>query len=214
MTHEKPDSTNSLLSRRAVARGAAWSVPALAVGATAPAFAASAFSCPSASCYSVLLGAGTVAVAGTPQPASSDATIAMIGATVTFNCATQYGIFGGWSVFADTVYVTTTDAGTIKANFAVTIPQPSPLAIPITIPATGFTVPGWPWDSANDGLLNVGQTTAHHITQICIQYTAIFYGIGVPLVELGRCRFQVCYTTSPVTNWNTVALTAGPATPL
>jgi len=210
MTDDRPATGSPNVSRRAVARGVAWTAPVIAVGAAAPALAASPFKCPSASCYSVLLSAGAATVGAS---LNGDALIAMIGATVTFSCATQYGFLGGWSVFADTVYVDTTDAGRIKASFAVTIPQPSPLAIPVTIPATGFTVPGWKWDDPAT-LLPPGQTNGHHVKQICIQYTAIFYGLGIPPIEVGRCRFQVCYTTTAVTNWNTIALTAGPATPL
>jgi hypothetical protein len=54
------------------------------------------------------------------------------------------------------------------------------------------------------------------LTQICVNYTAVFYGLGVPPVALGTCRFQVCYQTAMAAgNWNTISLTkvSGP-TPL
>lgn len=206
------------VSRRTLAKGLAWTVPTIGVGiaaTAAPAYAASPFSCPPATCYTVpdtLLGAGGVLVA----PLGTATSVAMVGGPITFNCVSQYGFLGGWTLWASSFTTSFTDHADITSTISVTATTPSALAVPVTIPANVYVINGWPWDSPSDGVFNVGQTAAHHITKICINYTAIFYGLGLPPVALGTCRFQVCYSTSRVlASWSTLRLTkvSGP-TPL
>lgn len=216
---DEPIGPDGSVSRRTLAKGLAWTVPAVGVGiaaTAAPAYAASPFTCPTATCYSVpdtLIGAGGVLVTAVGTTATS---VAMVGGPVTFNCVSQYGFLGGWTLWADSFTTSFTDHADITSTIGLTATTPSPLAVPVTIPATTYLITGWPWDSPSDGIFNVGQTAAHHITKICINYTAIFYGLGLPPVALGSCRFQVCYSTSRVLlSWSTLSLTkvSGP-TPL
>src|SRR4051794_20907931 len=130
--------------------------------------------------------------------------VTMVGGAVTFTCISQYGWLGGWTLWADSFTFSFTDAPAKTVSSALTATTPSPLALPITVPGSTVIIPGYAWDPTNDGLLNVGQTDKHHITKICANYTAIFYGIGIPPVALGTCRFQVCYSTGKVGTWNTI----------
>lgn len=212
-----PQLSDDRVSRRSVAKGLAWSVPAVSavsvLGPAAPAVAASGFQCPPETCYSVPVTLGAATVAGIPGINATNVT--MVGGVVTFTCLSQFGWLGGWTLWADSYTFSFTDHPDITTSAGITGTSPSPLAIPVTVPGSTVIIPGYAWDPPNDGLLNVGQTNAHHITKICVNYTAIFYGIGIPPIALGTCRFQVCYATSPVGTWNTVALTkvSGP-TPL
>jgi hypothetical protein len=205
----RPDAAdNDGITRRSMAKGLAWAVPTVSavsvLGAAAPAVAASPFRCPDATCYSVPVTLGAATVAGVTGINATNVT--MVGGAVTFTCLSQFGWLGGWTLWADSYTFSFTDHADITTNAGLTATTPSPLALPITVPGSTVIIPGWPWDPTNDGF-NVGQTNAHHITKICVNYTAIFYGIGLPPVALGTCRFQVCYATSRVLTWNTVALT-------
>ncbi|WP_367920707.1 hypothetical protein [Nocardioides ginsengisoli] len=205
------------ISRRSMAKGLAWAVPTVSavtvLGSAAPAVAASHFVCPDATCYSVPVTLGVSTVAGVTGINATNVT--MVGGAVTFTCLSQYGWLGGWTMWADSYTFSFTDHADITTGAGLTATTPSPLALPLTVPGETVIISGWPWDPTNDGLLNVGQTNAHHITKICMNYTAIFYGIGVPPVALGTCRFQICYATARVGTWNTISLTkvSGP-TPL
>lgn len=212
-----PEGDESRVSRRSVAKGLAWSVPAVSavsvLGSAAPAVAASTFQCPPETCYSVPVTLGAAQTAGITGINATNVT--MVGGVVTFTCISQYGWLGGWTLWADSYTFSFTDRADITTSAGLTATTPSPLALPITVPGSTVIIPDYAWDPTNDGFLNIGQTNAHHITKICINYTAIFYGIGIPPVALGTCRFQVCYKTSAVGTWNTLALTkvSGP-TPL
>lgn len=195
--------TTQGLSRRTLARGAAWTVPAIGLAAAAPALAASPDIC-TQDCINVQFGVGLWDTRARVLGGTEVHVYMPLG--ITFTCSSFWGsVFGGWALASTRMTITTTDSGTIVRDKLLVIPG-------IQLGWAAQTVdeyvafPDYVWDDPSDngpwGLDNIGQTAAHHITNICIDLTFFFFSL-IDGVEATQCNKQVCLpTTAGLLGWN------------
>jgi len=182
------------ISRRTLAAGAAWTVPAVTVGAGAPAFAAST-PCPPETCAQARLSAFQIIATRTADLTANITFAGAISATIgdctglfSLGVATLTKVEVSWtsrSAFGSSISAGTTVTST---NLNITL---GVNALGLLVVPTGINVSGVPnlQTGVYVGVANVGLLPSRP-TKICyyIQYTRIIGG-GLPPQE---CQTRVC----------------------
>lgn len=204
MTKDNPGSTFNP-TRRTVARTAVWSVPAVALGAAAPAFAVSPQQCPT-DCITPVVAisatvetssndaanTGTLTIVGPPPPSPSGFTflftcsgIVSAGiATVTGARLTMSGRQGALNT------PTTYDAGTLGIGVAAGAFGLTAVYITGAFRFPNVSLP----PGLYTGALGI-DTSPVRPTQLCIDIAVpISFGIGGVVTQTQTCNLTVCYT--------------------
>ncbi|BDZ57617.1 hypothetical protein FB554_0927 [Barrientosiimonas humi] len=182
-------------SRRTLAKGAAWAVPAVALGAMAPVMAASAPpQCPTC----LVAGAGG---AFTAQGAAALG-LASVSGTAVFNIdstACRLDLFEpAYAVLGVGGTVSWSDGRTTSLTVA-TLVGAGTFGRISAVNAT-FTTVSRPIPN--------GTPPALRPTRVCFDFTAIFVALIPPGLEL-ECPYTICYDVTNVTTTGAVALGSG-----
>lgn len=164
---------SDLISRRTLAKGAAWAVPAVAVASAAPAFATSfIFQCPTTSCLQASSGSAPSFTTSTPDGGASTYMNWTMG-TFTQTCITDPNIAWYW-FFCPTKIVANTKLGhSYTGTFSNAGPcsQTNSTLAPAS-PTVGVTFTGYPLGYKDCFNLNnvTGNLNGDYITSITLTY--------------------------------------------
>ncbi|HWC20896.1 MAG TPA: hypothetical protein VG502_01230 [Flexivirga sp.] len=186
------------ISRRTIAKGAAWSVPVVAVAAAAPASAASTPACPGASCPKPVLSAVTLST-GVFAANTNTADLNITAGTEVANFLTPECSGGGLlqaslvTVGDATLTMKETATGKTTAYTGTT-----GVSAGATAASAAFAMAtiGASFPSVNfpDGDLLSGLTNAPVVPQsLCISYTVVLDVLGSTPGTTVTCPGQVCF---------------------
>lgn len=210
------DITTTGPSRRSIAKGAAWAVPAVSVAAAAPSLSASSEPCAPETCATPILSA--VQIIAT-RSARNTSTITFAGA-ITAAIGQCTGLFSLGLATLSAVEVTWTSRSAIGSSIpatttTTTINPNLTLGVNaaglLVLPTVGLLIPGVSnvQNGIYAGVANAGLLPSRP-TKICftINYTRILGG-GLPDQA---CQAQVCIDTQVVAAVGTVFSSGGAAT--
>ncbi|WP_282072602.1 hypothetical protein [Janibacter hoylei] len=210
------DITTTGPSRRSIAKGAAWAVPAVTVAAAAPSLAASTEECAPETCATPVLSAVQLIATRSARNTSTltfagAITAAIGGCTGTFSLgvATLTEVAVTWtsrSAVGSSIPATTTTT-TIYPNLTLGVNALGALIVP----TVGLAIPGVSnvQNGLYTGIANAGLLPSRP-TQLCfkINYTRILGG-GLPDQQ---CQAQVCIDTAVVLAVGVVTSNGGAVT--
>lgn len=170
-------------SRRAVARGAAWSVPVIAVGAAAPAMASSPTACPSLPAFSTTDG-WVLSETGTPAAGGARFTAG------TFEVDGDADFLSSYSASAShSLAVVSGESYTFQYSWTALTSNPNPMTSELRV--DGATVTGSTIDTDTDGASGtvtatyVAPATASVTVEVRMQTSDTFGGLPGDDITVG-----------------------------
>lgn len=183
------DITTAGPSRRSIAKGAAWAVPAVSVAAAAPSLAASTDEC--TDCAAPILGAAVTAIRNTNLTGTIRR--ATIAAGVTFSLTGCTGLVSAGVVTLESATLTISrergapTTHTANVDLGLGVAAAGIVVLPNAIVFEGVEMP----NGLYAGVSGLGATPAWP-SQLCLNIRYFRLVGGVPT----ECSTQVCYTPS------------------